>query len=77
MPMTTAGALGLNDRAMSYLGAVVSDPVDTFREEADWYLALAQERAQGPEAARGAFERIATAEGFYSAKARLKLTVAK
>ncbi len=69
--------LGLNDRAMSYLGAVVSDPVDTFREEADWYLALAQERAQGPEAARGAFERIATAGGFYSAKARLKLTVAK
>ncbi|MBL0037038.1 MAG: hypothetical protein IPP26_15090 [Flavobacteriales bacterium] len=69
--------LGLNDRAMSYLGAVVSDPVDTFREEADWYLALAQERAQGPDAVRGAFERIATAKGFYAAKARLKLNVVK
>ena len=67
--------LGLNDRAMSYLEAVVSDPVDTFREEADWYLALAQERSKGPEAARGVFERIAAAKGFYAAKARLKLIV--
>lgn len=69
--------LGLNDRAMSYLGAVVNDPVDTFREEADWYLALAQERAHGPGTARGAFERIASAKGFYAAKAELKLAALK
>ncbi|MCC7501238.1 MAG: hypothetical protein IT229_01830 [Flavobacteriales bacterium] len=69
--------LGLNDRAMSYLGAVMSDPVDTFREEADWYLALAQERAQGPDAARSAFERISSAEGFYATKAQQKLSTRK
>ena len=62
--------LGLNDRARGYLQAVVDDPMDTFHEEAAWYLALTVERGEGVDAARALFQRIAEGDGFYAAQAR-------
>jgi hypothetical protein len=65
--------LGLLDRAKAYLAAVVSDPIDTFREEAAWYLALTIERAEGLDAARPHFEQVQAGGGSYAARAAGKL----
>lgn len=65
--------LGLTDRAAAYMQAVLDDPIDTFREEAAWYLALSIERAQGMERARPHFQRVADGGGFYAAQARARV----
>jgi len=65
--------LGLPERARGYLQAVVDDPVDTFREEATWYLALSIERSEGREAALPLFRQVAENGGHYAAQARRKL----
>lgn len=65
--------LGLQDRAKAYLSAVTSDPIDTFREEAEWYLALTIERLEGPAAARPRFEQVKAGGGGYAQRAAEKL----
>jgi hypothetical protein len=65
--------LGLADRAAAYMQAVLDDPMDTFHEEAAWYLALSIERAQGMENARAHFQHVAAGGGFYAAQARDRL----
>ncbi|MBL8003239.1 MAG: hypothetical protein JNL05_14900 [Flavobacteriales bacterium] len=65
--------LGLNERARGYLQAVVDDPMDTFHEEAAWYLALSVERGEGADAARPLFQRIADGGGFHAAQAHAHL----
>jgi hypothetical protein len=65
--------LGLPARAMGYLEAVVADPIDTFHEEAAWYLALSTERAHGAEMAGPLYRKIAEAGGFYAPQAEAKL----
>jgi hypothetical protein len=65
--------LGLSDRAAAYMQAVLDDPIDTFHEEAAWYLALSMERAQGMDQARPCFQRVADGGGFYAAQARARL----
>jgi len=66
--------LGLPERAMGYLEAVVNDPLDTFQEEAYWYLALSTERALGMEAAEALYRNVAEGGGFYAPRAVAKLT---
>jgi len=65
--------LGLPSRAMGYLEAVVEDPIDTFHEEAAWYLALSTERAHGAGSAEAQYRKIAEAGGFYAPQAAAKL----
>lgn len=65
--------LGLLARARAFFASVKDNPVDSFNEEAAWYLALTIARMDGAAAARPAFERIAAGEGFYAAQARAKL----
>ncbi len=65
--------LGLYPRAAKLLRAAAGNPVDSFNEEAEWYGALTMERMEGSEAARPAFERIASEGGFYAEQARRRL----
>ncbi len=65
--------LGLPERAKGYLQAVANDPVETFHEEAAWYLALSVDRADGRAAATAHFRHIAEGGGFYAAEARERL----
>lgn len=65
--------LGLYPRASRLLQAARDNRVDSFREEAEWYLALTMERTDGEAAAGPAFGRIAQAGGFYAEQARRKL----
>ncbi|MBS1583479.1 MAG: hypothetical protein JST66_14860 [Bacteroidetes bacterium] len=64
--------LGLFARARGFFAGVATDPVDTFNEEAAWYLALTTERADGPAAAAPLFRRIAEGGGFYAGKAQAR-----
>lgn len=65
--------LGLYPRAIRLLQAAASNPIDNFREEANWYAALSTLRKDGPKAARPALERIAGAGGFYAGQAEAAL----
>lgn len=65
--------LGLFERARLLLHRAATHPIDVFDEEAAWYHALALGRMGERIAASEAFERIAAAGGFYSARATEKL----
>ncbi len=65
--------LGLYPRALRLLKAAAENGVDSFREEALWYEALATTKQEGKAAARPALERIASSGGFYAAQAKALL----
>ncbi|MBP8823228.1 MAG: tetratricopeptide repeat protein [Flavobacteriales bacterium] len=65
--------LGLSTRAQGHLKAAAANSVDSFREEALWYLALTTEHMAGPTAAHPLFERIAREGGFYAPQAQERL----
>lgn len=69
--------LGLFQRAKSLFLATSHHPVGTFNEEALWYHALAVEQEDGPDAADPLFERIAAQGGFYAARAKARMGIAK
>lgn len=61
---------GLYPRALGHLQAAATNTVDSFQEEARWYVALTTERTEGPQAAHPLFERIARQGGFYAEQAK-------
>lgn len=65
--------LGLYDRARALLHRAATHPVDVFDEEATWYHALTLERLGEKDAAREAFARIASQDGFYAGAAKERL----
>jgi hypothetical protein len=65
--------LGLSDRALVYLQRARDHRVDSFREEAAWYHALALLRARGAEAAHAELQAVANAGGFYAERAKAVL----
>lgn len=65
--------LGLYPRAIRLLHAAAVNAVDSFREEALWYGALATAKQDGMAAARPALARIAGGGGFYAAQAKALL----
>jgi hypothetical protein len=65
--------LGLSDRALLYLQGARDHRVDSFREEAAWYHALALLRARGAEVARAELQAVANAGGFYAVRAKAVL----
>ncbi|MFN8351989.1 MAG: hypothetical protein U0U25_11040 [Flavobacteriales bacterium] len=65
--------LGLSERALLYLQRARDHRVDSFREEAAWYHALALFRSQGVEVARTELQAVADAGGFYAARAKAVL----
>lgn len=64
-----AYGLGLFDRALLCLERARDHRVDSFREEAVWYHALALLRARGMEVARDELQAVAGAGGFYAGRA--------
>lgn len=65
--------LGLYDHARALLHRAATHPVDVFDEEATWYHALTLERLEEKDAAREAFARIASQDGFYAEAAKERL----
>lgn len=65
--------LGLFPRAASLLDRARTHEVDTFVEEAEWYHALAVERADGPGHALPFFNAVVERDGFYATRAKAHL----
>lgn len=65
--------LGLFPRAASLLERARTHEVDTFIEEAEWYHALAVERADGRENALPLFNAVVERDGFYATRAKAHL----
>lgn len=61
--------LGLFPRAAVLLDRARTHEVDTFSEEAEWYHALAVERAYGPEQALPLLNAVVERGGFYAGRA--------
>lgn len=61
--------LGLHQRAMAYLERANTHRIDTFKEESEWYHAMAVEKAQGIDAARPLVMKVAQRGGFYAIRA--------
>lgn len=66
--------LGLYPRAKVYLKQAASHRIDTFKEEAAWYHALAVEGDDGTQEARPLFQQVAQERGFYADRAQRKLS---
>jgi hypothetical protein len=64
---------GLFPRAQKLFHEAATNGVDSFDEEAAWYMALCTEQIEGSKAAAPAFTRIARAGGFYAGQAERKL----
>ncbi len=62
--------LGLFQRSAGLLEVARQHEVDTFIEEAEWYLALAVERARGKEEALPLLNAVVDRGGFYAARAK-------
>ncbi len=65
--------LGLFQRAANLLDRARKHEVDTFIEEAEWYHALAVERAGGRQEARALLQAVVDRDGFYAPRARTHL----
>ncbi|HEY0976228.1 MAG TPA: hypothetical protein VGE21_02065, partial [Flavobacteriales bacterium] len=64
---------GLYGRARVFFARAERNAVDSFQEEAVWYSAKTTHELEGLKAARPAYERIASAKGFYAAQAAERL----
>lgn len=69
--------LGLFPRASELLDRARKHKVDTFIEEAEWYHALAVERARGSADALPLFNSVVERGGFYAARAREHLAAGR
>ena len=65
--------LGLFPRAVRLLDRARHHSIETFAEEAQWYHALAVERANGHEQALALLNAVVERNGFYAARARAHL----
>ncbi len=65
--------LGLFPRAVNLLDRAQHHSIETFAEEAEWYHALAVERANGREQALVFLNAVVERDGFYSGRARTHL----
>ena len=65
--------LGLFPRAADLLDRARQHEVDTFIEEAEWYHALAVERADGRENSVSLFNAVVERDGFYAPRAQAHL----
>ena len=65
--------LGNMQRARSRLHRAAKHEIDVFREEAEWYHALALFGVGEREKAMAEFDRIAVENGFYAERAREQL----
>jgi len=64
--------LGMLHRAVDLLERAAHHRIDTFDEEAEWYLALTLEQMGEHAAARAAFARITARGGFYAERAQAR-----
>ena len=65
--------LGLFERAASLLDRARQHRIDTFLEEAEWYHALAMERAYGRDRSLPLLNAVVERSGFYADRARTQL----
>ena len=69
--------LGKWDKAISYFDKCINNSFSTFEEEAQWYKALCLIKNKQNEAAKLLLQDIVKSDGFYGAKAAVKLKEVK